>query len=1117
MRLVFTFLFMLMAIYSFTQSWNEVQKESIVLKDVVDISVENARTYYVNDDNIKKLLWDTPNENEVLSGEAEAKLIAFPLANGNIDHFFVFRYDMMQSELAKKYDDIRTFIGVSRNQPDRKIRIDYTLQGVRAVIRDDQGMTYIDHFQRNDKSHRIVYRKADFQTDEKVNCEFGLEKPSFSKEEPQSTNKLLGNCELRTYRYAQTTTGEYSNFHGATSAAQSALVMSAVVTTMNRVNEVYEQDLTVRFILINNTDDIFYYNAGTDPFNGSNASNMISVNQTNTDNVIGSANYDIGHIFSTGGSGLAGLGVVCINGNKARGVTGIGTPAGDPFDIDYVSHEIGHQCGGNHTQNNSCQRSGTSVEVGSGFTIMGYAGICNPNVLNNSIAMFNTANIVEMSNYLDSRTCHNTISLTNTAPVAQFIEDKIIPISTPFILDVEVSDPDSDPLFHAWEQQDATVGTMPPLSTNTGGPVFRSYLPTSEKQRFYPSISNYAQGISNTWEVLPSVARDMNFVYTARDISFAAGCIDTSNVKITVEGGAGPFDVTSQASSLSYSEYENVLIMWDVANTDVAPINAQLVDILYSRDGGLTYPDTLVKQTLNDGAREIVIPQGLENDARFMVKAADNYFFDINDANITVTNSSASFDISIDKQFESFCTTEINPFVINIDSESFEGFSADINLSLQGVPSGVTATLADFTINAGNSTTLTLENFNIPAGQYVIEILASESGLVRKEEFVLDIIDTNSSNILLTSPADAAFDVMNNPELEWQAVAGVNQYEYQIMNFVGTVIESGIVSNNTVVPNTILNVNQTFSWQVRPIFDCGNGNFSNPFTFSTGSCLNFEEREDVIIPNTISTVNSTIDIPFTGTVTDVNIKNLDITHTWIEDLEVTLGDPAGNSAILYDHTCGQDDDIFLTYDDDGSPFDCAQRTSGSTVAPVQNLSTFNAMDLNGVWDLEIHDEANQDGGILNSWTLEICFTGSCELNVSKLNFDDGTGSLKEALDCATSGDVITFDNSLPTSAIINLASDQIIIDKNLTFSVPSGKTVRLIGDGLQPSLEVMNSGTFTANNMTISNLTTNVMVVKNEGVMNINNVSVLGNTTATKLDNSTGVLNASGTNVIANN
>ena len=160
-------------------------------------------------------------------------------------------------------------------------------------------------------------------------------------------------CESRMYRLALSATVEYSNFHGGTVA----LAQAAQVTTMNRVNGVFERDLGVTMEIVPNNDLIVYVGAtNSDPFTNGDPGTMINENQTVCDNIIGSANYDIGHVFGTNSGGLAGLGVICVGGNKARGVTGSGAPIGDPFDIDYVAHEMGHQYGANHTQNNNCNR-----------------------------------------------------------------------------------------------------------------------------------------------------------------------------------------------------------------------------------------------------------------------------------------------------------------------------------------------------------------------------------------------------------------------------------------------------------------------------------------------------------------------------------------------------------------------------------------------------------------------------------------------------------------------------------------------------------------------------------------------------------------------------------------
>jgi hypothetical protein len=250
-------------------------------------------------------------------------------------------------------------------------------------------------------------------------------------------------------------TGEYTAFHSLPGAPAVAAGQAAIVTAMNRVNGVYLTEVSVLMNLIANNSSVVYTNGATDPYSNGDGFAMLSQNQANLDLVIGTANYDIGHVFSTGGGGVAST-APCNANSKALGVTGLGSPIGDPFYIDYVAHEMGHQYGAAHTFSSSVSNCGgngsasSAFEPGSGTTIMAYAGICGAaNVQSNSDPYFHARSLLQISNAVAGHACEAEVLNGNTAPSVAALTNITIPTSTPFVLNGSATDPNS--LTYCWE------------------------------------------------------------------------------------------------------------------------------------------------------------------------------------------------------------------------------------------------------------------------------------------------------------------------------------------------------------------------------------------------------------------------------------------------------------------------------------------------------------------------------------------------------------------------------------------------------------------------------------------------------------------------------------------
>ena len=589
-------------------------------------------------------------------------IISLPLSDGRFSRFRIEESPMLSPELQSAFPEIRTYRAAGVDDATASGRIGWTAQGFHAIIIAAGGSVYIDPAADGDIANYVSLNKADLPRAADFVCLVNGA-PAVRADAP-TTLPLSNGTQRRTYRLALAATAEYTGAAGGTKV----LALSRMAATMNRVNGIYERELAVRMTMATGTaadpTALIFLDPATDGYTNDDGNALLGQNQTKLDAVIGTANYDIGHVFSTGGGGIAVVPSVCSVANKGRGVTGASNPTGDAFDVDYVAHEIGHQFGGNHTFNGTTlncggvNRSAThAYEPGSGSTIMPYAGICGGEDLQgNSNDYFNVESLNEITTYLaGGGACAVTAPTGNTVPTVTTPAAFTIPQQTPFTLTATGTDPDAgDALTYTWEQYDLGGASSSPatVATDDGSrPLFRSYSPTTVNTRTFPSLqyirlnANVAPqtyactapgGICATGEVLPSTNRVMHFQVTARDNRAGGGGIRSAPNSITVTTAAGPFRVTAPNTAVKWKATSTRTVTWNVAGSSAAPVSAANVRISLSTDSGLTFPTVILASTPNDGSEDITVPNLPSATARIRIEAVGNIFFDMSDVDFEV-------------------------------------------------------------------------------------------------------------------------------------------------------------------------------------------------------------------------------------------------------------------------------------------------------------------------------------------------------------------------------------------------------------------------------------------------------------------------------------------------
>jgi len=797
----------------------------------------------------------------------------------------------------------------------------------------------VDPYYAGDTNAYASYYKRDYLSaadDFQCLTVDGLEKMVTAQQagSPGFRQTVLSGGNLRTYRLACAATGEYTSLCGGTVASG----MVGITIAINRVTGIYETELAVRLVLVANNDLIVYTNAATDPYTDNNGVQMLTQNQSNLDTVIGSANYDIGHVFNNLGGAVAAVGVVCTAGSKAYGETGTSSPFSETFFVDYVAHEMAHQFGAHHTFNStmgSCsggRNPPTAFEPGSASTIMGYAGICGADNLQvHSDPYFHSVSIEEIIGYVTSGFggCANVSATGNNAPAVSAGSNYTIPAGTPFTLTASGSDPDGDTLSFCWEERDLGPDCTLTTPDNGSSPLFRSFSPSTSPARTFPSLSDVLGNTVTAGEMLPATSRTMQFRVTARDNRAGGGGVNTADMQVTVVTNGSPFVVTSPSNTVVWGGQQ--MVTWNPGGSASAPINATNVNILLSTNGGLNFPFVLATNTPNDGSELVILPSITSSNARVKVEAAGNIFFSVCRSNFIIIPPAPAVGLNSSSLVLENCNATnglIDP-----------GETVAVSFSLKNTGTASTTNLT-VTLLATNGVTS-------PSAPQNYGALAFGGGVAAR-------------TFTFTSAGSCGGSMVANLRLQDGAAN------------LGTI---GVAFNM----GSLLVATQNFSNSGSITIQDNTSALPYPSTISVSGLTGTVTKVTATLSNINHTFPDDVDVLLVGPGGQKVLLMSDVGGTnSLTNVTITLDDSAASS--LPDTTrinpgTFKPSNIDVNTDTFPAP---------APVAPyITNLSVFNGQNLNGTWSLYVRDDGPNDAGsIAGGWFLSIttsnvvCCTGS---------------------------------------------------------------------------------------------------------------------------------------------
>lgn len=971
---------------------------------------EHYLAYQLSYEDLKINLENAPTEESWKNGKS-GTFISLPLPDGSFEVFEMYDAPVFAPKLAEKYPSIKSYKGISTKTPGMNVRFDTGPYGFHAAIHGISDVIYIDPYARGNTAEYLTYNVKDHMSQMDLDVPMCGNHDEFvaSKKEDYSKPRNSAPVALQVYRFALACTGEWGAQRGTVENA-----LADMNTGVNRVNQIFENELAMRLVLIENNDLLLNFDGDTDPYgivNNSSSdpnptvdeSNALSVNTNILNFRVGNDSYDLGHLYHLrcDVGGIARLGSMCNASQKGAGLTCHYTSL-DYMAASVTSHEIGHQMSAQHTFNNcnGNENPENAFEPGSGSTIMSYGGSCgSQNVVGpfQDDDYYHVASLMQIYNHtrngIAGENCAEVVETSNLEPTVTIFHDNdfYIPENTYFFLEgIGHDENEEDILTYTWEQMN--IGNPQDGGSQLGSPIgdaphFRSFPPRTSAIRYFPSPDNILEGSFDETEVPFEGDRTVNFALTVRDNNSEAGTAVWDQLQFHVVDTPVKFGVTSQSASETYEVGNEIDVTWNVASTNLEPVNLKFVDILLftgtQLDFNLSNATVLAKGVFNSGSCKVIIPDEITQRGRIIVKATEGNFFSINSTNISIEASPTP---KLIVNAEPLAQTSCDPtsFTYEINSENYLGIEGDITYTIiDGLPEGAVATFDPPTVVSGTASTLTIDPVYDPVGsENEIRIGAITESLDTFSRLIyLNLVSRDHSFINAITPEKDAVGIGVTTPFTWSASPNAVFYQFELSEspvFGATNIAaiSGL-TGLTYEPVVFLEKNTIYYWRITASNDCGVDPDPRVFAFSTESlfCTEVSPAEG-ILPINISasglpTIQAPLEVEISGDILDINVKRFFGEHENNKDMTVSLISPDEKKVILVSNKCNQQD--FNCGFDDASNVDVkCPLNNGSVYIPTESLSSFNGDPIEGTWIFQIEDTKSGNGGKLVDVIVEFC-------------------------------------------------------------------------------------------------------------------------------------------------